>query len=173
MKKLLTFIAIAMISTGTKAQELYTISPDPKHPEVRIFNGIITKDDLLKAPDMAWFQNNQKGYTPSAETLKTFADNKDSLKFIVFGGTWCDDTHSIMPKFFSLLSQAGVADTAVTMFGTDRDKKVIGHIGDALNITRVPTFIVMKNGKELGRVEEWGMTGKWDDELAEIIRKKP
>lgn len=161
------------MSAQAQSQTLYTISPDPNHPDQsRIFNGLLTKDDLLKANDMSWFAANQKGYKPADETLKTFADNKDSLHFVVFGGTWCDDTHNIMPKFFSLVEQAGISDTAVTLFGVDRNKKVVGHIGEAFNISRVPTFIVMKNGKELGRVEEWGLTGKWDDELAAIIKKK-
>ena len=38
-----------------------------------------------------------------------------------------------------------------------------------MNITNVPTIIVMKNGKEIGRVVEYGKTGKWDKELAEIV----
>jgi hypothetical protein len=33
----------------------------------------------------------------------------------------------------------------------------------------VPTIIVYKNGKELGRVVEYGKYGVFDKELAEII----
>jgi hypothetical protein len=35
----------------------------------------------------------------------------------------------------------------------------------------VPTIIVLKDGKELGRVVEYGNTGKWDRELADIINR--
>jgi len=30
--------------------------------------------------------------------------------------------------------------------------------------------IVMKDGKEVGRVVEYGKTGKWDVELAELLK---
>ena len=51
----------------------------------------------------------------------------------------------------------------------NRDKKALGHIAEAFGIINVPTIIVMKDGKELGRVVEYGKTGKWDNELAEIV----
>ncbi|MEI9808442.1 MAG: hypothetical protein WDO16_11570 [Bacteroidota bacterium] len=38
-----------------------------------------------------------------------------------------------------------------------------------MNITNVPTIIVMKKGKEVGRVIEYGKEGVFDKELAEII----
>jgi hypothetical protein len=38
-----------------------------------------------------------------------------------------------------------------------------------MNIINVPTIIVMKKGRELGRVIEYGKTGKWEKELADII----
>ena len=40
-----------------------------------------------------------------------------------------------------------------------------------MNITRTPTIVVMKDGKELGRLVEYGKTGHWDKELAEIINQ--
>jgi hypothetical protein len=40
-----------------------------------------------------------------------------------------------------------------------------------MNITNVPTIIVMKNGKEVGRVIEYGTIGKWDKELSDIVKK--
>jgi hypothetical protein len=33
----------------------------------------------------------------------------------------------------------------------------------------VPTIIVLKDGKEIGRVVEYGKTGMFDKELGEII----
>jgi thiol-disulfide isomerase/thioredoxin len=84
-------------------------------------------------------------------------------------GTWCEDSHYIIPKFYSLLDAAGFSTNQVTLIGVDRQKKTFSHLAEALNITNVPTIIVMKNGKELGRVVEFGKYGLFDKELGEII----
>ena len=55
-------------------------------------------------------------------------------------------------------------------FGVNRAKKSLGNIADAFNIVNVPTIIVMKGGKEVGRVVEYGTTGKWDKELAALLQ---
>ena len=34
------------------------------------------------------------------------------------------------------------------------------------------TFIVMKGGKEVGRVIEYGKNGRWDKEIGEIVATK-
>jgi hypothetical protein len=52
----------------------------------------------------------------------------------------------------------------------DRNKKTVGRLSEALNVTLVPTILVFKNGKELGRVVEFGKYGMFDKELAEILR---
>ena len=54
--------------------------------------------------------------------------------------------------------------------GVDRDKKTLSHLCEALNVTNVPTIIVMKNGKEVGRVIEFGKYGLFDMELGEILK---
>jgi hypothetical protein len=53
--------------------------------------------------------------------------------------------------------------------GVDRSKKTIQHLSEAFNILNVPTIIVLKDGKEIGRVVEYGKTGMFDKELGEII----
>ena len=65
---------------------------------------------------------------------------------------------------------SGVEDTVISFFGVNRAKKTLASFTDAFNITNVPTIIVMKNGKEIGRVVEYGKTGNWDKELAGILR---
>jgi thiol-disulfide isomerase/thioredoxin len=88
-------------------------------------------------------------------------------------GTWCDDSRFIVPKFYSLLDAAGFPQDKVSLIGVDRSKKTLSHLAEALNIENVPTIIVMNNGKEIGRVVEYGKYGAFDKELGEIIASIP
>lgn len=163
----------ALLTTGLAAlaQAQFEISPDPQHPEVKIFKGIINKYLIQNDGSFNWYAANQKGYAPDTATLNAFAGAKSqSIQFIVFGGTWCEDTQFILPRFFKLQELSGVPDENISFFGVNREKTTLGHIAEALGITNVPTIIVMKNGKELGRVVEYGKTGKWDKELASILQ---
>ncbi len=71
-----------------------------------------------------------------------------------------------------MLDTAGITEDHVTLVGVDYSKKAIGNLAEAFNIQRVPTFIVLKDGKEVGRVVEYGTSGQWDKELSEIVAGK-
>jgi thiol-disulfide isomerase/thioredoxin len=94
-----------------------------------------------------WYATNQKSYSKPDSAIVAVLKKDSAVKYIVFGGTWCDDTRVILPKFFLLQEKAGIADSRITFFGVDRKKETIGNIASAMNITNVPTIIVMKNGK--------------------------
>ncbi len=170
MKKLfLLVVATFVISVYTNAQTPYTNTINDK--KETILNGIITKyaianNDVLKT----WYTSNQTSYKPDAAVLAAMDAAKGKVQFVIFGGTWCEDTQFILPKFFKLQEQAGFADNAISFYGVDRAKKTLGNLTDAFKITNVPTIIVMKDGKEVGRVVEYGKTGKWDVELAELLK---
>jgi thiol-disulfide isomerase/thioredoxin len=132
----------------------------------------MTKQELATDSSFKWFKENQQGYTPDQNALQRLRANKDSINIIAFGGTWCEDTHYILPKFFVLADAAGLSPERITLLGVDHDKKTIQHLSEAFDITNVPTIIVMKNGKEIGRVVEYGHTGLFDRDLAEILGKK-
>lgn len=152
-----------------KAQGPYSICKDEKHPDKTLLKGIITKYVLQNDTTFNWYGSSKNSYTPGQNILKTMAGAKDKLQFILFGGTWCEDTQFILPKFFKLQEQSGISDSSISFFAVDRSKQTLGNIASAFKITNVPTIIVMKDGKELGRVVEYGKTGEWDKELAEII----
>ncbi|UEG50969.1 thioredoxin family protein [Ferruginibacter lapsinanis] len=169
MKFTLT-ILLVLISCAVFAQVPYETSKDPKHPEVTIYKGVINKYLLQNNEEFnKWYTFNQKGYTPDSAVLNIFLKAKDSIQFVLFGGTWCDDSQFILPRFFKMQEMAGLPDSMISFFGVDRQKQAIGNIASAFAIINVPTIIVMKNGKEIGRVVEYGKTGKWEKELAEII----
>ena len=165
MKKFV-FTALAVFCLVTLFAQAPEVTNDNGE---KIFKGFISKQNLSAEPSFAWFAENQKGYTPYAAALQALKTNKDSLNFLVFGGTWCGDTKFILPKFFSLTDAAGVTQDKITLLGVDRSKKTIQHLSETFNIINVPTIIVLKDGKEIGRVVEYGKTGMFDKELGEII----
>jgi thiol-disulfide isomerase/thioredoxin len=170
MRTKLFITAISVIFTmAAFSQTQYEVSPDPNHPEIKILKGIINKDLIKNDSAYKWYAANQKGYANPDTAIVGALHRDNGVKYVVFGGTWCGDTQFILPRFFMLQEKAGIADDRITFFGVDRQKQSLGNITSALNIINVPTIIVMRNGKEVGRVVEYGKTGKWDKELAEIV----
>jgi thiol-disulfide isomerase/thioredoxin len=168
MKKSL-LIAIALFTAYVcMAQTEVTTEPGG----TKIIKGFMSRQDLATDSAFKWFAQNQLGYTPDQNALNALKVNKDSINIVVFGGTWCGDTKYILPKFFSLTDAAGFSQDRVTMIGVDRGKRTIQHLTEAFAVTNVPTIIVMKNGKEIGRVVEYGKYGLYDKELGEILSRK-
>ena len=171
MKILLTLLLIST-TLFVKAQAQYEVSTDAGHPGVKILTGSIDKMLLQTDTSFKWYKPSQQAYQPDTATISALAKVKSQkMQLVIFGGTWCEDTQSILPKFFKAQELSGMPDANITLFGVNRKKTTIGHIAEALGITNVPTIIVLKDGKELGRVVEYGKTGKWDKELADIINK--
>lgn len=168
MKKITALLA-AFLCTGIAlfSQLQYEVSAGT-HGE-KILKGIISRELLERDTAFGWYAENQKGYTPNEEGLTALKSNADSLRLVVFMGTWCEDSHFIIPRFFSLIDKAGFSGDRVTLIGVDRSKKTLGHLTEALQVTNVPTIIVMKNGRELGRVIEYGKDGLFDKELGQVI----
>lgn len=170
LKRLLLLSIFAAMGTAAMAQAQYEITTAERHNKQKVLRGIINKYLVMNDPAYTWYQANQTAYTPDTATLSAMEKAKGKTQFVVFGGTWCEDTQFILPKFFKLQEMSGVNDTQITFFGVNEDKKSLGHIAEAFGITNVPTIIVMKDSKEVGRIVEYGKTGKWDVELATLLR---
>lgn len=169
MKKLLTFLLFLPFAVAVSAQDTQVTT---ESNGTKIIRGFYNKKDIVTDSAFAWYAENLKGYTPDQNALQALRLNKDSINIITFGGTWCGDTKNILPKFFALTDAAGFSQDRITHIGVDRSKKTIHHLAEAFNVINVPTIIVMKNGKEIGRVVEYGKYGVFDKELGEIIGKK-
>ena len=171
MKFLLTILCCSSFAINSFGQAQYEILKDEKHPTEHILRGIINKYLIQNDDSYRWYTSSQTGYKPDSATLNAFESAKKNIQFVVFGGTWCEDTQFILPKFFKLQEQTGFPDEGITLFGVNREKTSLGNIAKAFNVTNVPTFIVMKDGKEVGRVVEYGKTGKWDREIAALLNQ--
>lgn len=131
--------------------------------------GEISKQILENDSTCSWFNETYKFVNPSKDAIDVFAKNKDKFKMLVFGGTWCEDTHNMLPLFYKLVDMSGYDAKNVTLIAVDREKKSTTNIAEQYGITNVPTFIVLQNGKEVGRVVEYGKYGAIDKDLKEIV----
>ena len=170
MRKLILLTVFAACATLTAfSQTQYEISRDPKNGE-KTLKGLISRDLLTQDTAFKWYAENLTGYKANAAALEGFKKHKDSVQVLVFMGTWCEDSHSVIPKFFTLMDEAQVPLNHITLFGVNRQKESVGQLSAALGITNVPTIIILKNGKELGRVVEYGKFGLFDMDLGEILK---
>ncbi len=141
-----------------------------ERPNEKSLVGIISREALTSDTSFHWYANSLKGYTPNSEAITGLKKNADSIQLLTFMGTWCEDSHYIIPKLFTLLDSAGFSASRFTLIGVNREKKTLSHLAEALGITNVPTIIVLKKGKEMGRVVEYGKTGMFDKDLTEIFK---
>lgn len=168
MKKIcIAAFILGMAGTRGFSQNQFEVLPDRNGG--KILKGLISRELLETDTAFKWYSTNRQGYVPNADAIAGIKKNSDSLQFITFMGTWCEDSHVIIPKFFALLDAAGFSKDKVSLIGADRTKKTLSHLAEAMGIINVPTIIVMKNGKEMGRVVEYGKYGLFDKELGEII----
>ena len=165
--KTIIFASVFLISIYSVAQSQVEVTHDGGD---KILKGIFTKQQLSQDTAFKWYTQNQSGYTPPADAVTAFKSKGNQVQVIAFGGTWCVDTKYIFPKFFSILEASAFPSDHLTLVGVDRNKKTIGHLAEALNVINVPTFIVLKDGKEVGRVVEYGKAGQWDKELGDILK---
>lgn len=162
-----------LISSLGIAQTGFEVTKDPTTNE-KMLVGVITKENLTGDPAFTgWYNESQQIYTtPNTDLVKALSENKDKIYLVIFGATWCEDSHFVLPKLFKVQEAAGFPENHIVLYALDRDKHLPSPITEAFDVTHTPTVVVMKDGKELGRLIEYGKTGQWEEELAGVINGK-
>ena len=160
------FLAINACSTINKTNYSVTQNGNEK-----ILVGIINRSIIENDTAFTWLARDMKYITPSADAVSVFIEKKDKFNLVVFGGTWCEDSQNLLPKFYKLILKSGYPEKKIQLIGVDRNKKTIDDLQLKYKVTQVPTFIVMQKNKEIGRVVEYGKYNDIEKELAEIISK--
>jgi len=167
MRKFIPVIFAFIFTTGVFAQNQFETLVERTNE--KSLKGIISRSVLESDTSFKWFATNYKAFSPNTAAIAALKQQADSIQLLVFMGTWCEDSHFIIPKFYALTDAAGFSQDRISLIGVDRNKKTLSHLTEALNVINVPTIIVLKNGKEAGRVVEYGKYGMFDKELGEII----
>jgi len=180
MKKVLVVTSALFVLFSGKAQS-QSAQPSISNKPYETINanneitlkGLLSRRVLESDTTFKWFKNNYALGMTDASAVQAFQQKKDKIHVIIFGGTWCEDTQNLLPVFYRLADKSGLPDSSITLIGVDRNKQTLDNLSGAFNIVNVPTFIVMHDGKEVGRVVEYGKYGQIDKELGEIVGGMP
>ena len=108
----------------------------------------------IRTEEFPWFDKNFVGYDIDQMKLNQIRTRLQDIKILCFAGTWCSDTHRELPRMWRILFDAQADPDIMKMYGIDRNKMSPNGEAAMFQIKLSPTFIFLRNGVELGRIEE-------------------
>jgi thiol-disulfide isomerase/thioredoxin len=128
------------------------ITYDEKHNKV--IKGLISFEELQRDSAFSWFNKEFNAYRPNGLAISQLKASGREDEIVIFAGTWCGDTKEQLPRFYRILQDANFPMHHVVMHGVDHKKHAIAREDKKFKIERIPTFIILRNGKEIGRIVE-------------------
>lgn len=121
--------------------------------------------EALRSVDAKW-QAAFASAEPDPAASRELASVAPGAEITVVLGTWCGDSRREVSRFVRALELAGNVPLGVSYIGVDRKKEAPGFDAKAMGVRFVPTFIVKRDGSEVGRVVESSPEGIERDVLA-------
>lgn len=181
MLKTLSFLILVMVSVGCTAQknlvqqnskiQLWEDVQDSM--DKKLLRGLLTINQISTDTSFKWYSENLRFFKADSSAVQQLRAKKENLQFVIFCGTWCTDSQQLLPKYLSTLSAAQIGDSQITLFGVDRNKTTIANLQKTFNVISIPTLIMMQDGKEVGRIVEYGQTALVHKELETLLNNIP
>jgi hypothetical protein len=174
MRMPLLLLSLCLLAlTVVACEDTPTTTPDTQL-------GKITVDEFLAEPRYSvWFSSGYDAYpaaSPQSQALfadkvaairSSFDSSRHSILMIVKPTCSCQKTQQTMPQVLKVLDAAGVPHSKIDIWITDSRLAGFDEIKATHQpaITDAPTFIVMKDGVEKGRIEDNPETGVTVEEM--------
>ncbi|WBV60903.1 thioredoxin family protein [Chryseobacterium camelliae] len=176
MKKFITNVAVisCLVLTAQQfsAQKVVVNREVETTNDGKMLLGHQLKDQFLKAPYADWYVKEHDEYAMDQKAINDLKKDKiNSYNIIVFMGTWCEDSHRDFPRLMKILEEVKYPDNKLTIIAVNRKKESPAGDEGRYNIQKVPTIIVEKYGKEIGRIIEMPTTGYIERDLVNILKK--
>lgn len=133
-----------------------------------ILLGVQERAALENDPYTRWFDIGYKEHTLDTITINTIKEDLGRTKITLFMGTWCEDSQREVPALYKILDLASYKPSHLKLITVSEDKDTPQGLEKGKNITNVPTIIIEKKGKELGRIVEYPIESLEKD-LAKIL----
>ncbi|MCW3162317.1 thioredoxin family protein [Chryseobacterium oryctis] len=176
MKKFITNIiavsALFLASQQLNAQKVVVNREVETTNDGKMLLGHQLKEQFLKEPYADWYVKERDEYAIDQKAIAELKKAKiNSYNLVVFMGTWCEDSHRDFPRLMKILEELKYPENKLTIIAVNRKKESPTGDEGLYNIQKVPTIIVEKYGKELGRIIEMPKTGYIERDLVDILKK--
>ncbi|HYX23963.1 MAG TPA: thioredoxin family protein [Thermoanaerobaculia bacterium] len=170
---MMLLLALAVCGTAVRASDPPPVTvqkpavevQEPAKKEEAVLVGPATREQIEgAAPE--WVQAEVEAQ-PDAGKTKALAAVASGTEVTVFLGTWCGDSRREVPRFWRALDLVGGAvPFKISYVAVDRHKKEPAGPVTESGVQFLPTFIVRRDGREVGRIVETSPHGVENDLLA-------
>lgn len=130
--------------------------------------GPLSKEEILENfPD---WQMEVASYVPDQEVIEKLQSIPSEIKIEIFLGTWCSDTKRNVSAYFKIMDMVDNPLIMTSYIGLPREDDSRKPFIEGKNIIKVPTFIILINDEEKGRIIE-NPTKSVEEDLLDIINK--
>jgi hypothetical protein len=138
------------------------------HPGV---TGEVSVDKLFEAVPV--WRSLMESYQPKSETVAALKASDSPASVTVVLGSWCPDSKNYVPKMLKALRAAGNDKLQIKVIGIDNQFHEPMDTIQKRRIVNVPTVIVEREGREIGRIVETPAAESMEEDLAAILKGKP
>jgi len=171
------FIIISLFSLEIiYAQEKCNLLIDEKTGNPMLI-GLVDKkiftDTIEYKPFSKWFNNEYKSYKIDSVIVDSLRNiNIQDVNIDVVMGTWCSDSRREVPRLIKILDEIKFTEKNLRLICVDRNKSA-GQIDIVdYNIKLIPTIVIKKKEKEIGRIVETPVASLEKDLLNILTQNK-
>ncbi len=147
-----------------KAQPTYQVQ---EYKGMKILVGEVTPQNIWdEIPD---WKAEYMIYQPDSEVVQRLHAIQQDVDIVCVMGIWCPDSRAGVPSFLKALHEAHNPHLKITIYAVDRKLQDPSKSAEKYGVKRVPTFIVFRDGKEIGRMVEIPET-TFEADLLEILQ---
>ena len=162
--QLLVLLLLLFWSAGCSAQT-------HRQRKSTVLSGQYQPEQVKAQSGLEWFGNGVATYAPDKKVIEQLRQSwTPAHSAVIVAGSWCPDTHRDLPSYYKALQAAGIPESSQSLWFVDRRFRKADGISKQYQVTSVPTFVVLKEGKEVGRFA--GRPGiKVESELLRVLQK--
>lgn len=172
--KLVLTLVVASLSLQVLAEgySLFRDAPEEaatchnEYPLV-IPTGKLNPEELVAEQEE--FRRYYQSYQVDIDTVTPLRQLSVPTEVVAIIASWCPDCHRETPRFMRIIEAVDNPNINVTYIAVDRNKHDEDGLAAQYEFSRIPTFIVMKNGLEVGRIVE-RPTRSLEQDLVEILK---
>ena len=165
-----SLLGLSLIASGTAC----SAQPPAGEAAPAETDGVIvgpSTRERIESTHPSWVQSSVSAEI-DVEAARALASVEPGAEVLVFLGTWCGDSEREVPRLWRALDEAGGSvPFTIQYVGVDREKKQPSAPITNYDVQFVPTFIVSRAGREVGRIIEKAPHGVERDLLALLTGK--